>query len=233
MKARPRARIQVLVVRHGRPLFADVLAKALGSEPTVRIMSRPLTVEEALDFCARHHPDVLLVEATEASVPSLPPLVRSIAAGCDGSPVVLLADALIDDAFLVAGIEAGAFGIVDGESGIGEVVRSVRAAADGRRLVDPDRFLTAVEKAARRRDDERELAERVGQLTARERQVLGRLTEGDRNVEIAKRLSISPRTVDKHVEHILAKLQARSRLHAAALAARARDLTYDPIGPTT
>jgi DNA-binding NarL/FixJ family response regulator len=225
-------RIGMLIVRNETTLFTDVLAKALVSERAVRLLSRPITVDEAVEFCAHHHPDVVLVEATETSNASLPRLVRSIRGACDGSPVILLADALVDDAFLVAGVEAGAFGIVDGEAGIEEVLRAVRAAAAGRRFVDPDRFLSAVEKAARARENERNLADRLDRLTGREREVLACLTEGFGNAQIASRLSISPRTVDKHVEHILRKLGARSRLHAAAVAARFDDLVHDPVGRT-
>jgi DNA-binding NarL/FixJ family response regulator len=183
-------------------------------------------------FCTHRHPDVVLIEATEAAGESLRRLVSSMTEACDGSPVVLLADELIDDAFLVAGVEAGAFGIVDGTAGIREVFRAFRAAAAGRRLIDPERFLGAVETTARARDDGRDLAERIRQLTDRERDVLACLTEGLRNSEIAGRLAISPRTVDKHVEHILQKLNARSRLHAVALAARI-EATHAPIRGTT
>jgi DNA-binding NarL/FixJ family response regulator len=209
-----------------------VLARALASEASIHLLSHPLTVDEALEFCLRHHPDVVLVEATETSGGSLRRLVGSMTGACDGSPVVLLADELIDDAFLVEGVEGGAFGIVDGTAGIGEVIRAVRAAAAGRRLVDPERFLSAVETTARAREDGRDLAERVRQLTDREGEVLGCLTEGLRNSEIASRLSISPRTVDKHVQHILQKLGARSRLHAVALAARMEDAAYGSIRGT-
>ena len=175
-----------------------------------------LAVEEALEFCVRHHPDVVLVEATETSGGSLRRLVSSMRGACDGSPVILLADELIDDAFLVAGVEGGAFGIVDGAAGIGEVFRAVRAAAAGHRLVDPDQFLSAVETTARARENGSDLAERIRQLTDREQEVLAYLTEGLRNAEIADRLSISPRTVDKHVEHILRKLDSPSRAAAVA-----------------
>lgn len=225
-------RIDVLVVRNQTTLFTDVLARALASEPSVHLLSHPLSVDEALEFCVRHHPDVVLVEATEASGGSLRRLVSSLTGACDGSPVVLLADGLIDDAFLVAGVEGGAFGIVDGTSGIGEVFRAVRAAAAGRRLVDADRFLSAVETTARAREDGWDLAERLRQLTDREREVLVCLTDGLGNAEIARQLAISPRTVDKHVEHILRKLDARSRLHAVALAARLEDVTYGSIRGT-
>jgi DNA-binding NarL/FixJ family response regulator len=227
-----RTRINVLVVRNDTTLFTDVLARALASEPSVHLLTQPLTVDEALEFCIGHHPDVVLIEATEASGGSLRRLVSSMTGACDGSPVVLLADELIEDAFLVAGVEAGAFGIVDGTAGIEEVFRAVRAAATGHRLVDPDRFLSAVENTVRAREDGRDLAERVRQLTDREREVLACLSEGLRNSEIARRLAISPRTVDKHVEHLLRKLDARSRLHAVALAARMEHATYGAMRGT-
>ena len=224
--------INVLVVRNETTLFTDVLARALASEPWVHLLSEPLTVDEALEFCSRHHPDVVLIEATEASGGSLRRLVRSMTGACDGSPVVLVADELIDDAFLVAGVEGGAFGIVDGTAGIGEVFRAVRAAAAGRRLVDPDRFMSAVETIARAREDGQDLTERVHLLTDREREVLACLAEGLGNLEIASVLSISPRTVDKHVQHILEKLGARSRLHAVALASRMEHVAYGSIRGT-
>jgi DNA-binding NarL/FixJ family response regulator len=227
-----RDRINVLVVRHDTTLFTDVLARALASEPSVRLLSQPLSVDEALEFCVHHHPDVVLVEATETSGGSLRRLVSSMRGACDGSPVVLLADELIDDAFLVAGVEGGAFGIVDGTAGIGEVFRAVRAAAEGHRLIDADRFLSAVASTAGAREDGWDLAERVRQLTDREHEVLGCLTEGLRNAEIARQLAISPRTVDKHVEHILRKLDATSRLQAVALAARMEDATYGSLRGT-
>jgi DNA-binding CsgD family transcriptional regulator len=57
-------------------------------------------------------------------------------------------------------------------------------------------------------------------LTTRELEVLALLTEGLRNREIAKRLSLSEKTVDHHVSAILRKLGVGSRGQAAAEAAR-------------
>jgi DNA-binding CsgD family transcriptional regulator/tetratricopeptide (TPR) repeat protein len=57
-------------------------------------------------------------------------------------------------------------------------------------------------------------------LTAREVEILGLVVEGLRNREIAQRLFLSPRTVEKHVSAIMRKLGARSRGEAVAEAAR-------------
>ena len=57
-------------------------------------------------------------------------------------------------------------------------------------------------------------------LTKREREVVAFLAEGLSNAEIGTRLSISTNTVRNHVQSVLSKLSARSRLHAVAIAAR-------------
>jgi DNA-binding NarL/FixJ family response regulator len=57
-------------------------------------------------------------------------------------------------------------------------------------------------------------------LTARELDVLGLVSEGCRNAEIARRLVVSEKTVDHHVSAILRKLDAKTRGEAAAAAAR-------------
>lgn len=66
-------------------------------------------------------------------------------------------------------------------------------------------------------------------LTARELEVLGLIVEGRSNRQIAGALVVSQRTVATHVEHILAKLQAPTRTHAALRAERAG--LYVPPAP--
>src|SRR5688572_14861818 len=64
VKGGGRTRINVLVVRNETPLFTAVLAQALDSEAALRLLSRPLSVDAALEFCSGHHPGVVLLEAT-------------------------------------------------------------------------------------------------------------------------------------------------------------------------
>ena len=67
-----------------------------------------------------------------------------------------------------------------------------------------------------------QLAEHVGDdaLTAREIEVLGEIAGGNRNRDIAERLSISEETVKVHIKHIMDKLGARDRTQAIAIAVR-------------
>jgi DNA-binding CsgD family transcriptional regulator len=58
-------------------------------------------------------------------------------------------------------------------------------------------------------------------LTTREREVLSWLSKGKTNRDIAQILGLSPRTVDKHLEQIYAKLGVENRTAAAAIATNA------------
>jgi len=64
-------------------------------------------------------------------------------------------------------------------------------------------------------------AEALGELSAREREVLGLIARGLSDAQIAERLVLSPHTVHRHVANILAKLRLPTRAAAAAAAARA------------
>jgi DNA-binding CsgD family transcriptional regulator len=63
---------------------------------------------------------------------------------------------------------------------------------------------------------------RLRSLSPREREVLALIEEGSGTEAMARRLAISTKTVKTHVQNILAKLGARSRLEAAALSRRHR-----------
>jgi DNA-binding response OmpR family regulator len=101
--------------------------------------------------------------------------------------------------------------------------------------VAEDELLARVRALARRAgayDHLKAPALRAG-LTARELEVLQLLAEGCDQHAIAQQLVVAPRTVGKHIEHILAKLPARSRAEAVAIAYQ-RGLHAPPkLAPTT
>ncbi|MGA5562235.1 response regulator transcription factor [Streptomyces platensis] len=68
-------------------------------------------------------------------------------------------------------------------------------------------------------------------VTRRESAVLALLARGLTNQQIARRLEISPRTVDKHLEHAYAKLRVSSRVEAANAWLTRGERTAVPLGP--
>lgn len=94
--------------------------------------------------------------------------------------------------------------------------------------VDPEELLARV-----RRLLPVSLAEgrRVHELTKRELEVLLLLVEGLNQSEMAEKLVLSPRTVGKHIEHILRKLGVHSRAQAVSVAVRDDTLLADSSSP--
>jgi DNA-binding NarL/FixJ family response regulator len=82
---------------------------------------------------------------------------------------------------------------------VADVVDALERIADGGSVVDPGLVQALV--AQRRRDDP------LGELTAREREVLALMAEGRSNIGIAGRLFITEGAVEKHVRSILSKLR--------------------------
>jgi DNA-binding response OmpR family regulator len=80
----------------------------------------------------------------------------------------------------------------------------------------PDELIARVRCLMRRAAPS--MPERIGRLTAREREVLGLLAQGLDQRQIAAKLVISPKTVGSHIERILGKLGVHSRAQAVAFA---------------
>lgn len=133
-----------------------------------------------------------------------------------------LADVLVltsfdEDELVLAAIRAGAVGFLLKSVEARALVQAVRAVAAGDGVLDAKvtrRALAAVSPG----EGVAPSATTHAELTAREQQVLDGIVRGWSNRQLAENLSISLPTVKTHVSSVLAKLGARSRSHAAALA---------------
>jgi DNA-binding NarL/FixJ family response regulator len=101
-------------------------------------------------------------------------------------------------------IKAGATAYVVKSSSVEELNRAVDAAVDAERFVDP--------AAGRPR--------RGSAITRRQREILQLYADGQSTARVAKRLGLSAETVRTHTKAILARLGARDRAHAVAIALR-------------
>jgi DNA-binding NarL/FixJ family response regulator len=103
-----------------------------------------------------------------------------------------------------AAMQAGASAYVARTAGPEELRRAVEAAVEQERFVDP-----AVPPKGSR-----------GKLTRRQRQILQLLADGESTTVAARRLDLSEETVKTHTKNTLARLGARNRTHAVAIAVR-------------
>jgi DNA-binding NarL/FixJ family response regulator len=112
-----------------------------------------------------------------------------------------------DEEYVRGALDAGAAGHLSKAAPGRELVRAVRAVASGGTVVDPVALTNLL--AARGNP-----SGRPERLSERELDVLRLLAEGLHNKEVAGRLHISRRTVDRHCDNIYAKLGVSSRVEA-------------------
>jgi two-component system nitrate/nitrite response regulator NarL len=158
-------------------------------------------------------PDIALVDL------QLPPLggvaaVRAVRERCAACVIVWSLQPGRQNVF--EAIRAGAAGYLHKEISAQGLVRSLRGVAHGEAALPRD--LTAVLVATMQQHErDRDVVERAGRLSAREREVLDHVVRGAGNRQIAQALAISEFTVKRHVQNILRKLDLSSRRAAAAL----------------
>ena len=208
-------RIRVLVV-DDHPVFAEGLRLLLERDPRMRVVGIASSVTEATALARDLRPDVILMDqclGDEQGVSA----IRRIRELLPGTSVIVLTGAATDDA--VAGaVEAGASGLIEKIVHPDELVRSIERARNGENLFSPAIVSEAMRVRSGREREAAERARRVGTLTPRERDVLRLLAEGCDSKSIAARLGLSVHTARDHVQSVLEKLEAHSRIEAVARA---------------
>jgi DNA-binding NarL/FixJ family response regulator len=128
---------------------------------------------------------------------------------------IVMLTASADEPVLVEAIDAGCSGFITKDRALDEVTSAVRAAAAGEALISPAMLAHLL---PRLRGGTR--SGPGSTLTQREMQVLELMAHGMSNQEIAAQLVLALNTVRNHVQSLLGKLGAHSKLEAVATAAR-------------
>jgi DNA-binding NarL/FixJ family response regulator len=169
--------------------------------------------DEVPDAVAEHQPDVVVMDLRMKRVDGIEATRRLSA---PGSPPVLALTTFNDDELLSGALRAGASGFVLKDSSAEELIRAVRAVAQGDSYLDPavtSRVLTTYRRVAH---DHR--SDALAEVTAREHDVLRLIGQGRSNAEIAEELCISELTVKSHIGRIFVKLDLRDRAAAIVYA---------------
>jgi two-component system, NarL family, response regulator NreC len=193
------------------------LKMLLSAEADVEIVGEAGTAAEALDLVARTRPDVILMDI---GLPDLSGIeaTREIKAR---SPKVAVVALTIheDQEYFFKMLDAGALGYVPKRAAPEELLRAIRAAAAGEVYLYPSLAKLLVTDYLNQEHPAAEKANLDG-ITDREREVLTYLAEGTSNEEIAASLVISPKTVERHRENIMRKLNLHSRAELVRYAIR-------------
>jgi DNA-binding NarL/FixJ family response regulator len=201
--------IRVLIVDDER-LFAELMRVALRGAEGVEVLDVVHDATTAIERAKALRPEVVLADyhlpdGTGAEI------ARQLRTLADTAVVVLTADPSAETLSDVA--RSGAVGHLTKERDLKDVVASVRAAAAGEILFQPNEL----QRLLLDPDTSRK---QIEPLTARELEVLRLLASGASSQAASETLGISTATLRAHVQNVLRKLGAHSRLEAVAEAAR-------------
>ena len=201
-----------VVVCDDHQVVAQGLAMVLGAAPDIEVVGVAGSVAEVRQMAVSRRPDVVLMDY---GLPDGDGVTATAAIKASQPDVqVIMLTSFVDEDVLVAAIQAGCSGYVTKHKGAEELTAAVRLAADGEALVSPDMLARLLPRLRRGHQG-------LGwDLSPRERQVLDLLAQGESKDAIAERLFLSTNTVRNHIQNILTKLGAHSRLEAVAAAAR-------------
>lgn len=201
-----------VLIADDHQMFAESLARFLSDEADIEIVAVVNTGDAAVTMSAHLRPDVAVLDYRLPDVDGAT-VARRIRAADPAIQVVMLTG-MLDDRLVLTAIEAGCAAFLTKDKASTELVKAIRIAHAGDAYIAP----AVLAGLLRRMDRSRRWA--GSDLTAREREVLDLLGKAMTNQGIADDLVVSVHTVRNHVQNILTKLGAHSKLEAVTIAAR-------------
>jgi DNA-binding NarL/FixJ family response regulator len=208
------------------PVVHEGLQAIIAKDHRIKVVGDAKDGDEALQKIKRTHDrgqtiDVVLTETRNGKVDG----VQATRLVKDEFPeiAVLVLTESVNDTYVIEAIHAGAGGYIFLKDMTPEVLlQSIHHVVEGVTQMKTELLHTAVENLIQ--NGRKTLAERTTEaahLTEREVDVLRLMGNGDSNKMMAETLGITLDTTKKHVRNVIDKLQARSRTHAAIIAAQA------------
>jgi len=204
-----------ILIADDHTLFRDGLRALFNSLPDTEVVGEAATGAEAVTQAEQLQPDVVLMDIQMPGVNGIE-ATRQIVRTSPHVGVIVVT-MFEDDDSVFAAMRAGARGYVLKGAGQEEMLRAIRAVAQGEALFGAGiatrlmNFFTAPRTGA---------PDVFPDLTEREREILDLIARGYNNADIARELVISIKTVRNHVSNIFSKLQVADRAEAII---RARD----------
>jgi DNA-binding NarL/FixJ family response regulator len=190
-------------------MVSQSLRMILEQEPDIEVVATARSATDAVAAAEAHRPEVVLLDYYLPDGDGLT-AVAQMRDRDPGLKIILLTGSDDPHAFARA-IEAGCVGYLDKVGSLEDLAPAVRAAAAGHVVISADHLVQLVPGGTG-----------PVTLTKREREILHLVAQGGTNKAIAAQLFLSVHTVRTHVQTILEKLGAHSKLEAVAIAKRRR-----------
>jgi DNA-binding NarL/FixJ family response regulator len=206
-----------ILIADDHPLFRDGLRGLLDSVSDTEVVGEAQTGAEAIAQATALQPDVVLMDIKMPDLNGIEATREII--HISPHVGVLVVTMFEDDDFVFAAMRAGARGYVLKGANQAEMLRAIRAVANGEVIFGPAiarrvmGFLSSSHTAV--------MGRIFPELTERESEVLSLIARGRTNDEIAERLALSLKTVRNHVSNIFSKLQVADRAQAVIRAREA------------
>ncbi len=223
--------ITVLIADDHR-MMREALAEIIDHRRGLRVVGQAADGHEAVELAARLQPDVITLEMAMPRLNGLDAVAQLRLRTSRTRILVLTAHE--DDLYIEQALEAGVDGYLAKDAAADALTRAIRDLAAGRKSFSAAvrKKLPQYEKSARAR---RGLGKKIATLTPRETEVLHLIAEGLANKQIAADLGISFKTVEKHRQAVMDKIQLHDTASltryaiAAGLVNTADDLAERPM----
>ena len=214
--------IRVLIV-DDEELVRTGLRLILEAEPDLSVVGTAGDGASALTAVQRFRPDVVLMDIRMPGLDGLAATRQLLGGPHPADCKVVVLTTFDVDEHVYEALRAGASGFLLKDVPADQLAHAIRVAAAGEALLAPSvtrRLITAFTRRLPAGVGGPP-ATGLGELTAREVEVLTLLAEGLSNAEIARRLFVGEATVKTHVARVLTKLGVRDRVQAVIVAFRA------------
>lgn len=213
-----------LMIVDDHTLFREGLRAILRTVPDVEVVGEAGDGDAAIQMALDLKPEIVLMDIQMPHPNGIEACKRILAQQPEIAVIMLT---MLEDAeSLFAAMIAGAKGYVLKGADKTEVLKTIRAVAEGEVLFGPaiaSRMTEFFRNMGRVPHSSHPQADPFPTLTEREHEILALIAQGVSNHDIAARLTIAPKTISNHVSNIFNKLQVTDRAQAA-LKARAAGL---------
>jgi len=225
--------ISVLLV-DDQPLLRKGFRMVLEEQPGIAVVGEASDGTAAVALARQLRPDVVVMDVRMPGMDGID-ATRAIVTSQPGSRILILTTFDLDE-YAFTALRLGASGFVLKDVQPAELVRAIRAVANGDAVIAPSTTRRLLDAYAHKIPDPHSVDAHPGldQLTNREREILVEVARGLSNSEIAERLFLAEATVKTHLGRILAKLGLRDRVQAVVYAHEADLVNPAPsTGPDT